>query len=341
MVLLEKIILKKHSLNVNKFELNSDCKHIAFGSDVHYIKSMGVTISSIIMNNPEQRFVFHILIDQINDDDLKKYKDIIQLYPYIQIILYYVDVSVFKKLPMNNLWAYAMYYRFIVPHLLSGIADKVLYLDADILCVNKLEELYKIDFEKNIVLAIQDTYLDNISQRTEALGIKSGNYFNSGFLYIDIKRWCEADISEKAIELLEKDSGKYQFWDQDVLNILLEGKTKFIHSQWNYMYSLCSMEHRCPADTIFIHYITGDKPWRQWTEYHFMAQLYRKYINQSLWSDFQYTKPINYKQFHRMAKSYWKRRMYIQWMHWNFKYMVGKVKHIFRFHQFMEKNNGV
>ena len=128
---------------------------------------MGVTISSIIMNNPEQRFVFHILIDQINDDDLKKYKDIIQLYPYIQIILYYVDVSVFKKLPMNNLWAYAMYYRFIVPHLLSGIADKVLYLDADILCVNKLEELYKIDFEKNIVLAIQDTYLDNISQRTE------------------------------------------------------------------------------------------------------------------------------------------------------------------------------
>ncbi|WP_158092549.1 glycosyltransferase [Gilliamella sp. A7] len=58
----------------------------------------------------------------------------------------------------------------------------------------------------------------------------------------------------------------YKFADQDVLNILMQGKTQFLPKIFNQLTSLTvgGKEDSILSDnTVIIHYVTGNNPWYQ------------------------------------------------------------------------------
>lgn len=79
------------------------------------------------------------------------------------------------------------------------------------------------------------------------------------------------NISKKAIEML-KDPEVVQritHLDQDVLNILLVNKARFVDKNFNTQFSLNyelkdSVINPVNADTVFVHYIGPTKPWHSW-----------------------------------------------------------------------------
>lgn len=320
----ENIILKTEVLDENNtFEMAKDDLHIAFGIDANFAIGMGVCMTSIILNNPSEKINFHVFTDGISQEDIERLKRVAK-YENVKIMIYYIDKNVFKTLPTTMAWSYAIYYRFIMANVLYGSVDKVLYLDADILCIGSLKEFIEMDMGHCIILGICD-FFDNFKTRMQELSIKNGKYFNSGVMYIDVNKWYKEKISESAMKLLIENPQKYKSFDQDVLNVLLDGKTQYVDKKWDYIYNMVSMNHNLPENTVLIHY-TEDKPWQRWTEHHFMVKRYYEYIKKSPWSDVPLAEPVHYKEKRKMAKSYKKRGMYLESLKCYCNYLISRTK---------------
>lgn len=293
--------------------------HIAFGIDANFVRGMGVLINSISAANANEKIMYHIFNDGMNAEDLRRLKELSK-YDRMVIKLYFIDRSVLEKLPTTIAWSLATYYRFVMGKVLYGQVDKVLYLDADILCIGALSSLKHMDMGNHIVMAIAEEGDVNVRR----LSLKQGKYFNAGVLYIDLNKWNEENISEKALRLIQEDPRKYTYLDQDVLNLLLDGKTRFIDRKWNYLYDMRKMDSALPEGIILVHFI-GDKPWQRWSEHHFMAELYAKAMDQSPWGNTSLNEPIHYKEKKRMARSYRIRNRYLKAIGWYVNYAVSKL----------------
>lgn len=53
---------------------NNDLIYVTFNIDDNLFMQMGVTVTSILENNKEKSFYFHIFCDGVSDDNLEKVK---------------------------------------------------------------------------------------------------------------------------------------------------------------------------------------------------------------------------------------------------------------------------
>ena len=104
------------------------------------------------------------------------------------------------------------FYRFYIPSLLPEY-DKVIYLDADILVFDDLQNLYKIDVDQVYVGAVKDTYVTSIvgqNKKSETrpkisfrdylatvLNVKHTQYFNAGVLLLNLNKIRRDNIEPK------------------------------------------------------------------------------------------------------------------------------------------------
>ncbi|MEB0233451.1 glycosyltransferase, partial [Undibacterium sp. 10I3] len=75
-------------------------------------------------------------------------------------------------------------------------------------------------------------------RRVAALHLKGGDYFNSGVMLINVQRWLAAEITQATIASILKDGKSFRFPDQDALNVVLDGRVKFIERKWNFLHGL-------------------------------------------------------------------------------------------------------
>jgi lipopolysaccharide biosynthesis glycosyltransferase len=140
-------------------------------------------------------------------------------------------------------------------------------LDADILVLDDLTALQKVELNGAAVGAV----LDRVDSR-----IKAGDtlwtsqlpcvadYFNAGVLLIDLERWREDRISERAFDYLSQHP-RSPCSDQDALNVACNGAWKQLDSRWNFQNDyktqiiLGSANVRQPA---IVHFNGRLKPWQ-------------------------------------------------------------------------------
>ena len=58
-----------------------------------------------------------------------------------------------NKPPVSDRYPESIYYRLLAQNYLPKDLDKVLYLDADILCINDLQPLYELPLEDHLYAA--------------------------------------------------------------------------------------------------------------------------------------------------------------------------------------------
>ncbi len=110
-----------------------------------------------------------------------------------------------------------------------------MYLDADILVLDDLESLWETDLEGAVVGAVLDGLDPKLKHGDPGFEEvpRVQDYFNSGVLLIDLGRWREERISERALELLINHPQSL-FSDQDALNIVCDGRWKKLDPRWNF-----------------------------------------------------------------------------------------------------------
>lgn len=172
--------------------------------------------------------------------------------------------------------------RIMLPYIMTEY-DKIIDLDCDI-CVNAdVEKLYNINLDDNYIAAAKDinvpgsyargeifkNYIDNFLEMDSP-----HNYFQSGVTVLNIKKFRE-DFTLGYL-MGQAQEKEYRFIDQDLLNVICEGKTVFLDFAWNYTpdtYNALPWLSRegnpkfynniinAKQDAKIIHYAGHIKPW--------------------------------------------------------------------------------
>ncbi len=152
-------------------------------------------------------------------------------------------------------WRQECFFRYFVTELLPE-ADRVLWLDADILVRKSVEELYNIDFGGRSFAAVYD----NTSEPEKRLGIS--DYYNSGILMINTKKLRETGKMKEFWELVASPEYKGELPDQDALNIVFKDDIKETDGRFN-TFPLNPEQYAdyLIANAVIIHYVSEHKPW--------------------------------------------------------------------------------
>jgi UDP-glucose:(glucosyl)LPS alpha-1,3-glucosyltransferase len=325
--------------DMDNITLNVDSLHIAFGVDTHYFRGMGVTITSILIHNPDIDFTFHVFSPDISENNRYRLKELAQKYK-TSIFIHIIDPSVFDEFstfPRLTHYSPAIFTRFLMPAALQKFGDieKFLYLDSDILCIGSLSDLMNINISNAIVALVHDNSIETSRTQCAVLKLQNNGYFNSGVLYINITNWIAYKVTHMVITKMLTSPNKFQFPDQDALNIELDGRGNFIDGKWNYQYNLVDelkknkISFDVPSNTVFVHFTGRMKPWHDWNP-HDSKKLFLHYQSLSTWSDVPLDQPKNYKEMHMHAHFLIKDEKIGAGIRWYVKYLMSKYFGLFQ-----------
>jgi UDP-glucose:(glucosyl)LPS alpha-1,3-glucosyltransferase len=304
-------IIKKIKLGINH---NTNRLNVAYGIDKNFFLGCAVSITSILLANPNLDFSFHIFTNYINDELRNKLEQLAGQYN-TEITIYLVDDNNLSNLPTTKNWTIATYFRFIVVDYFYEKLDKILYLDADIICKGSLQELVTLQFDNNIAYVVTEKdpiWWNKCAIRLNENKLSSG-YFNAGFLLINLEKWKEFNINVKASKLLSDSnlSKNFTHLDQDVLNLLLREKVKYLDRKYNQQmsinyelkYKTKSKSYTSITDkTILIHYIGPSKPWHKWAKEYDCSKYFLEAKSRSPWKLTPLLPPATSKQIRYCAK---------------------------------------
>ena len=228
-------------------------KVIAMGVDSGYRDKIETTIKSVCAHNRNVKFYI------FNDDMPSEWFQLMtkRLEPLSSEI---VNVKISSHnlknyhLPLPHL-SYAAFFRYFIPQYVKE--KKALYLDADIIVRDSIEELFSEGFDGCPIAAVEDDLAKNT--------------FNSGVMLIDVDAWRREGITKKLLQLTnEFHESSYE--DQGILNRLFQNDWKKLPQKYNFMVGMDTVARNYGIDSWYteslkveneakiIHY-TGNKPW--------------------------------------------------------------------------------
>lgn len=316
-------------------------KNISLCADKNVIRPLGVLMCSVLQHNSGSDLAFHIFFDgSMDSENVQKLTEVGRRFHCV-IVLYELSDTLFANFSTRKNITATAYYRLIVPYILDNCnVKKCLYLDTDTLVLNNLSPLFQ--HSEGIAYVVQNsTSIPNWwKQYCQELGMKTNKYFNSGVLLLQIPEYIRFDIGHKAIQLLEKNA--YQYMDQDVLNILLEGHTVFDQTVTYNCTMSATNDIYLGEDKVVIVHFTGDKkPWKLYTyywgeswyrgdqkRYRWKYAYYKKWrecAEASLWADIPFESPHNSHEWRYLSKMYFKGGKYGRCLKSYVQYIKAKI----------------
>jgi lipopolysaccharide biosynthesis glycosyltransferase len=293
---------------------------------------MGATIASILHNNPDQHFTFHVVVFSIADEHRERLVEL-NKQTNVSTHVHMIDPDLFSQFDpfiRSSYYSSAIFARLVIPEIVKPYSNTVLYLDADILCVGKLDELRDLEMTNKVVCVVPDVEI-TMRRRVAALGLAQEKYFNSGILYINNAQWISKKITESAIQVLVERGAKFRFHDQDALNLVLHEYATFIDKKWNYLYSLVDnlkadrRHFSVDQNAVLIHFAGAVKPWATWS-LHDAHKLFVRYHTLSNWSDMPLDEvPQNTKELRLQAHFLLKRGQFLRGIYSYGQYLMAKL----------------
>ena len=277
---------------------------IVFATDNGFAPFCAVSIASLIMNcNKSRQYQIYVFYDQLSSEHMQKLKSMEQNNISIELVQVsqYVDRELFY---VRDHFTLAAYFRFFVVDVFPQY-DKILYLDSDIVILGDVGELYDIDIGDNLLgavvifrnkpheIALKAEYL------RETIQISPEEYFNSGILSMNLKRFRSDNIKEKCFEYLKKHRN-LRWMDQDVLNGVCKGQVYYLPEKWNksqFYFEEDLLQNLPIEENRIIHYLTEKKPcktpFRQAHIYFYQYALLTQYCDQLLCSAMKANRSLN------------------------------------------------
>jgi lipopolysaccharide biosynthesis glycosyltransferase len=262
-----------------------------------------VVLTSVLVNNPFSRFVFHVLHRNISDENQALIRELETAYSNCEIAFHRIDEAVFAKFPIPEQLEHItqeMYYRYILPNILSE-EDRTIYSDVDVLCVGDLRPLWNVKLNGNVIAAVSEGEAGEFKKKLIGLdGPKP--YFYSGLLVMDLSAMREGDYARKLMETTVTYSDKLSWPDQDAINITFRDRILQLGLEWDGI----NVKYSPFRKDILIWHFPGVtlKPWcniwknTTWPIYlkYLLASPYRKNALRFIWGHikgfffFKYTK---------------------------------------------------
>lgn len=278
---------------------------IVYSSSDTYAKYLSVSILSLLKNSDPNKNYDIIVIEtrmpsifkQKIENSIKEYKN-----AKIRFLNLKDKFSVFHPLfYIKGMLGYETYYRLFLDKILKNY-DKVLYLDADTVVLQDINELFDMQMSNYLIAGVLD--ITTISQATKhevrenldvytyinsVLEIDFNKYLQCGVLLFNLAECRKFNFSDKAIETLYRIPSPF-YVDQDIINVICQNKILYLSPEFNFMalYKEIYVSNIRPDFKLMIEkakqdikvlHLTGPKPDKY--PAHEFAELFWKYARLS------------------------------------------------------------
>ena len=241
-----------------------------------YVKLVNILLNSIQLSNKDTKFDVYILHRELDIEDKNIIESGLDLNKF-NIKMIKIDEEEVKNFPQyQKRYPKEIYFRLFATKYLPENIDKILYLDSDTLVINKLDELYNMDFEGNFYIAT--THVKKILRKINEVRLRIDDdvpYINTGVLLINLKELRKIDVQKEVCEFVENNSKKLMLPDQDIITALYGEKIKIVDAlKYNLgdrdlnIYNLNHIKNPIglkwvKENTVIIHYYGRNKPWNK------------------------------------------------------------------------------
>ena len=259
-----------------------DKLNILYTCDNSYLDLTSISIASVIENNKGTEICFFLATESENDKKMTEIKEFYKGNKHVEFK--YLDCQKYdgllnsKKLDKWGSNSYYVYWKMYAYDFLD--VDYIWYLDSDVICVGKID-YPNID---RPVGAVLDTAHCDFN---ELAHINKDYYlYNTGSLFVDVKKWKENKCGRKIVEYLENMQYMPILCDEDIISVALHDDIELIDPKYDYlvgydyygihntfeMYSLDKKPfygekeiEKAKEDIVFYHCLGGvfGRPWEK------------------------------------------------------------------------------
>lgn len=214
---------------------------VLLASDEHFAPYMAVALQSIVEHvSPERHYDIVVLTRNMSQQTIDT---LVGHTRHPNVKLGFLDAETALKgthLPCHGHFRPETFFRLLAPWLLPQVR-KAIYLDSDLVVLEDLSELFDISVEGYLLAATRDA--DMLGQMggydstvgpylSQELGLRDPSlYFQAGVVMLNLEAFRHVF---SVTDMLSLSTRKLWRWlDQDILNMLADGKYVTLDMRWN------------------------------------------------------------------------------------------------------------
>lgn len=266
--------------------------------DENYAIHVAAAISSAAgLANRNYDLDVHVLASALTEKSRDRLERLPEVLVGAAVTVHELSIEQFSSWVRAEHISQAAYLRLRMCDIVPQHYSRLIYIDADAICIEPLDELWTMDLGASSLAGARDTSTPFVSSPRgiasfEELGLAHDTpYFNSGVLVVDIEKWRLADPLVFAGEYVERFGTVQQALDQEILNARFVGEWLELDPRWNASPRLFSIDHwpDASAKEVFqstavaarenpaiVHFLGPKKPWHAfssapWRDHYFDA----------------------------------------------------------------------
>lgn len=246
--------------------------HLLFATNDAYVPHVATTLASIFENNMDMQFVVHIMATEISDDNYKKLKKFVERYHHLLDVKIVNPDDLEIDLSICGKWGIFPSLKLYAAELYPNV-DKILYIDADMICLGSLKPIESVDMTEYYIAASTDE--QGAERHKQRLNLPHDAFYGcAGLVWFNLNKWRKEDVCRKCFNYFNSPANRdiIKWGEQDVLNKVCQGHIYELPIVYN-MFSFYWLHHgrNIPIryrdnmiehkhNTVIIHYIDSCKP---------------------------------------------------------------------------------
>lgn len=269
--------------------------HVLLCANANYLQHVAVCLASLLANNAALFFdiVFVGRAGEVIDE--AKLRKSLARFPNQRLTVKAFTPPPERLLPLNARAHYSLdtWTRLWVADFFPPEADRVLYLDGDIVVIGEIASLWYADLGGALLGAV-DIPGSQAGIIRHGMRAEDG-YFNAGVLLIDLAQWRETHAMDEALDYVSAHPERVPDVDQDALNACFHGRRKRLAYKWNVIWPyfrepptvglpMAEVEV-IRKEARIVHFNGASKPWSYFCDHPLKGE-YEKYLRMTEWRDF-------------------------------------------------------
>lgn len=282
--------------------------YVLYTCDNNYAPYAGISMNSLFESNREMPHIcVYLVTDGVSEENKRRFSE--QAEEYSRELIMVDAQPIVEQIRHLGIPTYRGSYtancRLFFEDFIRDDVDRLLYLDCDTLVVSSLGELVDLDMGCKAVGVVRDSLTDEYKT---LIGFgKNDDYFNSGVLLIDTRRWREQSFTRRLWDYAKNVRSAFCNPDQDLLNIVLKDKKYILPPEYNFQpshrvfsdrayfmayrharyYSLADLRAAREKPKILHAYrFLGDFPWNA-DNLHPDTEIFDRFMKNSPWRDYE------------------------------------------------------
>ena len=213
----------------------SDRVWVAFGCDGGFAPHLAATIESIVRHTPADRLHFLILQEGVDEAQRTIIQSIANGAEFTWIDMADFELPAYQ---VSNHITYATLFRLGLEQLAPAECKRLIYLDADLIVLSDLQDLWNFDLKGATIGGIPDAGLCKDIPSDDQHWLEWTNnsdavYMNAGVMLIDLDKVRREAGFSKALDFIAERGADLPYQDQDAINKVYWNQWTCLPLEWN------------------------------------------------------------------------------------------------------------